>query len=95
MTAYIPDRGDVVWLDFDPQLGHEQAGKRPAVVFSPLDYNKRIGLGLFFAITSQIKGYPFEVRIQLSKIDGVVLAAFSGVICRGSGPILPAVVLVA
>ncbi len=74
MTAYIPDRGDVVWLDFDPQLGLEQAGKRPALVFSPGDYNQRIGLGLFFPITSQVKGYPFEVRVHLGKIDGVVLA---------------------
>lgn len=74
MTPYVPDRGDVVWLDFDPQLGHEQAGKRPAVVFSPIDYNKKIGLALFFPITSQVKGYPFEVRVQLSKIDGVILS---------------------
>jgi len=72
--TYQPERGDVVWLDFDPQLGHEQAGKRPALVFSPLDYNKRVGLALFFPITSQIKGYPFEVPIQLSKIRGVVLS---------------------
>jgi len=72
--TYHPERGDVVWLDFDPQLGHEQAGKRPALVFSPSDYNKRVGLALFFPITSQIKGYPFEVPIQLSKINGVVLS---------------------
>ena len=74
MTPYFPDRGDVVWLDFDPQLGHEQAGKRPAIVISPLEYNKRIGLALFFPITSQIKGYPFEVRIKLTKIDGAILS---------------------
>lgn len=72
--TYYPERGDVVWLDFDPQLGHEQAGKRPALVFSPLDYNKRVGLALVFPITSQIKGYPFEVPIRLSKINGVVLS---------------------
>ncbi|MEI8095502.1 MAG: endoribonuclease MazF [Spirochaetales bacterium] len=74
MSSYVPDRGDVVWLDFDPQLGHEQAGKRPALVFSPIDYNRKIGLALFFPITSQVKGYPFEVRVQLGKIDGVILA---------------------
>jgi mRNA interferase MazF len=74
MTTYIPDRGDIVWLDFDPQLGHEQAGNRPAIVLSPIEYNKKIGLGLFFPITSQIKGYPFEVRIHLDRIDGVVLS---------------------
>jgi mRNA interferase MazF len=74
MTPYVPDRGDVVWLDYDPQPGHEQAGKRPAIVFSPINYNRRIGLALFFPITSHIKGYPFEVRIKLEKIDGVVLS---------------------
>ena len=74
MTPYYPDRGDVVWLDFDPQLGHEQAGKRPAIVFSPSEYNRKVGLALIFPITSQIKGYPFEVRIKLEKIDGVVLS---------------------
>ena len=74
MTPYVPDRGDVVWLDYDPQLGHEQAGKRPSIVFSPIDYNRRIGLALFFPITSHIKGYPFEVRIKLEKTDGVVLS---------------------
>jgi len=74
VTQYCPDRGDVVWLDFDPHLGHEQAGKRPAIVFSPFDYNRKVGLALFFPITSQIKGYPFEVSLKLGKIDGVVLA---------------------
>ena len=74
MTSYCPDRGDIVWLDYDPQLGHEQAGKRPALVFSPMEYNGKVGLALFFPITSQIKGYPFEVRIQLKKVDGVVLS---------------------
>ena len=74
MTQYYPDRGDVVWLDYDPQLGHEQAGKRPVIVCSPVEYNRKVGLALFFPITSQIKGYPFEVRIKLEKIDGVVLA---------------------
>ena len=74
MSDYCPNRGDVVWLDFDPQRGHEQAGKRPALVISPSDYNKRVGLALFCPITSQVKGYPFEVKIQLTAIKGVVLA---------------------
>lgn len=73
-SKYCPEKGDVVWLDFDPQLGHEQAGKRPAIVISPQEYNRKVGLALFFPITSQIKGYPFEVKIHLSKIEGVVLS---------------------
>jgi mRNA interferase MazF len=74
MSVYCPRRGDVVWLDYDPRLGHEQSGKRPALVLSPIEYNKKVGLALFLPITSQIKGYPFEVRIVLSKINGAVLA---------------------
>lgn len=74
MSEYIPARGDVVWLDYDPQRGHEQAGKRPAVVISPEAYNRRVGLALFFPITSPVKGYPFEVPINGSKIHGVVLS---------------------
>lgn len=74
MSVHIPDRGDIVWLDYNPRLGHEQAAKRPALVMSPEEYNKRVGLALFFPITSQIKGYPFEVGISLSRIDGVILA---------------------
>ena len=60
---YFPDRGDAVWLNFSPKAGHEQSGRRPAVVISPKSYNKKVGLGLFCPITSQIKGYPFEVII--------------------------------
>lgn len=62
-TAYVPERGDLVWLQFDPQAGHEQAGRRPALVVSPRSYNRRVGLALFCPITSQLKGYPFEVVI--------------------------------
>jgi mRNA interferase MazF len=58
---YIPDRGDAVWLTFDPQTGHEQAGRRPAVVLSPVAYNRVTGLAILCPVTSQIKGYPFEV----------------------------------
>lgn len=68
-----PDRGDIIWLDFSPQLGREQAGRRPALTVSPASYNRRVGLGLFCPITSKIKGYPFEVPLP----DGLVV---SGVI---------------
>ena len=60
---YFPERGDAVWVSFDPQSGHEQAGRRPALVLSPSAYNRRVGLAVFCTITSQIKGYPFEVVI--------------------------------
>lgn len=74
-SRYIPDRGDVVWLEFSPQAGHEQAGRRPAVVVSPAAYNGKVGLALFCPITSQVKGYPFEVVVPPSrKVEGVVLA---------------------
>ena len=71
---YIPDRGDIIWLNFTPQSGHEQMGKRPAIVISPKEYNEKVGLGLFCPITSKIKGYPFEVKISNKKIKGVVLS---------------------
>ncbi len=69
-----PDRGDLVWLQFTPQAGHEQAGRRPAMVISPAVYNERVGLALVCPITSQIKGYPFEVVLpQGLKVAGAVL----------------------
>jgi mRNA interferase MazF len=72
---YVPERGDVIWLHFDPQAGHEQAGKRPALVLSPSAYNGRVGLALLCPITSQRKGYPFEVPLPSGlKVQGVVLA---------------------
>jgi len=71
---YIPERGDIVWLNFNPGSGHEQKGKRPAIVISPKGYNEKVGLGLFCPITSKVKKYPFEVKIEKDKIDGVVLA---------------------
>ena len=74
-ARYIPDRGDAVWLTFDPQAGHEQAGRRPAVVVSPRRYNGRSGLALFCPVTSQIKGYPFEVVLPSElPIGGAVLS---------------------
>lgn len=73
--AYTPKRGDVIWLDFNPQAGHEQAGRRPALVLSPVSYNGRTGLALVCPITNQIKGYPFEVNIPSDlSVTGVVLA---------------------
>jgi len=71
---YSPERGDIVWLNFDPQSGHEQKGKRPAIVISPKEYNEKVGLGLFCPITNIIKDYPFEVKIENKKINGVVLS---------------------
>jgi mRNA interferase MazF len=71
---YIPERGDYVWLNFDPQSGHEQRGKRPAIVLSPKEYNAKVGLGIFCPITSHEKGYPFEVKISNKEISGVILA---------------------
>ncbi len=72
---YVPDRGDFVWLTFNPQAGHEQAGRRPALTLSPQRYNQAAGLALFCPVTSQIKGYPFEVTIPAGlPISGVVLA---------------------
>lgn len=73
--AYIPGRGDVVWLMFDPQPGHEQTGHRPALVISPKAYNAKIGLSLVCPITSQVKQYAFEVVIPPGlPVAGVVLA---------------------
>jgi mRNA interferase MazF len=74
-TAYVPDRGDLVWLEFTPQTGSEQAGKRPALVISPKAYNSKVGLGLFCPVTSRVKGYPFEVALpEAGGVNGVVLA---------------------
>jgi len=73
--TYVPSRGEIIWLEFNPQVGHEQSGLRPALVISPQQYNRKVGLGLFCPITSQIKGYPFEVRIPDNlEIKGVILA---------------------
>jgi mRNA interferase MazF len=73
--VYAPQRGDVVWITLNPHAGHEQAGRRPAVVLSPLAYNDKVGLAIFCPITSQEKGYPFEVKIPKGlAVTGVVLA---------------------
>jgi len=73
--AYIPDRGDVVWITLNPQAGHEQAGHRPAVILSPHAYNGRAGLAILCPITTQVKGYPFEVLIPSNlAIEGAILS---------------------
>jgi mRNA interferase MazF len=72
---YVPKRGDVVWLNFNPQSGHEQAGRRPAVVLSPQAYNQKVGLAIFCPITNQQKGYPFEVVIPVGlRATGVIIS---------------------
>ncbi|HVN89011.1 MAG TPA: endoribonuclease MazF [Candidatus Binataceae bacterium] len=74
-ARYVPERGDIVWLMFDPQAGQEQAGRGPALVLSPSAYNRQAGLALVCPITNQAKGYPFEVALpQSSAVTGVVLA---------------------
>lgn len=73
--AYCPDASDVVWLDFDPQAGREQAGRRPGFVLSPRKYNRLSGLCIICPMTNQVKGYPFEVALPKGrKVEGVILA---------------------
>ena len=75
MSSYVPDRGDLVWLEFTPQAGSEQRGRRPALVLSPKIYNEKVGLALFCPVTSKIKGYPFEVELpDGTAVSGVVLS---------------------
>jgi mRNA interferase MazF len=74
-TLYVPERGDIVYLDFDPTKGHEQRGHRPAFIISPRIYNQKSSLALFMPITSQAKGYPFEVVLPVElKTQGVILS---------------------
>jgi mRNA interferase MazF len=72
--AYVPDAGDVVWLKFDPQAGHEQAGHRPALVISPANYNGKSGLMVCCPMSTKVKGHPFEV---LTEVDGIECAVLS------------------
>ena len=75
MAAYVPSRGDLIWLQFNPRAGHEQAGHRPAVVISPSSYNRRVGLALCCPVTSQVKGYPFEVLLPSGLgVEGAILS---------------------
>lgn len=73
MVKYAPDRGDIVWLDFEPQKGREITKTRPALVISPKKYNLKTSLAIFMPITSQVKGYPFEVEIHNKQISGAIL----------------------
>ena len=73
--TYVPQCGDVVWITLNPQAGREEAGRRPAVVVSPKSYNGKVGLAIFCPITSQIKGYPFEVLIPAGlPVAGAILS---------------------
>lgn len=75
MPGYVPARGDLIWLQFNPRAGHEQAGHRPAAVISPSAYNRRVGLALCCPVTSQVKGYPFEVVLpQGLGVEGAILS---------------------
>ncbi len=75
VQRYIPERGDIVWLEFNPQAGYEQAGHRPALVLSPKAYNEKVQLALFCPITSHVKGYPFEVMLpKKHRISGAILS---------------------
>lgn len=72
---YIPRRGDVVWISLNPQAGHEQSGRRPAVILSPQNYNNKVGLAILCPITNQVKGYPFEVLIPPElPVSGAILS---------------------
>ena len=74
-SEYVPDTGDLVWLDFSPQTGREQAGRRPAIILSPKAYNEKAGLVVACPITSRIKGYPFEVVLSRRlPVQGAILA---------------------
>jgi mRNA interferase MazF len=73
--TYVPERGDIVWMTFDPQVGHEQAGRRPALILSPLAYNGRTRLALLCPMTRQSKGIKFEVAIPSGlPVSGVILS---------------------
>ncbi|CAM3697888.1 endoribonuclease MazF [Polynucleobacter arcticus] len=74
VKAYIPNAGDIVWLEFDPQAGHEQAGRRPAVVLTPEAYNKKTNLMICCPLTTKIKGYPFEVLVEIDDIQSAILS---------------------
>ena len=74
VRRFVPDSGDIVWLEFSPQAGHEQAGHRPALVLSPAAYNSKTGTMLCCPMTTQIKGYPFEVVIHAEGVSSAVLS---------------------
>ena len=72
--SYVPEAGDVLWLEFDPQAGHEQAGHRPALVISPASYNGKTDLMVCCPLSNKIKGYPFEVVVEVNGVPNVVLS---------------------
>ncbi|MBQ0168134.1 MAG: endoribonuclease MazF [Treponema sp.] len=72
--GYVPEKGDLVWLEFNPQAGHEQQGHRPAICISQKLYNEKTGLALFCPVTSHVKGYPFEVVLTGHSINGCILS---------------------
>ena len=74
MPPYVPESGDVVWLQFNPQAGHEQAGHRPALVISPASYNSRVGLAICCPLTTALKGYPFEVQVEMDGVPAAILS---------------------
>ena len=75
MVEYTPECGDAVWITFNPQAGHEQSGRRPAIILSPRAYNDKVSLAILCPITTQIKGYPFEVSVPAGlKVNGVILS---------------------
>ena len=73
-SRYVPDAGDIVWLAFDPQAGHEQAGHRPALVMSPASYNGKTGFMVCCPMSTRIKGHPFEVVTAVEGVDCAVLS---------------------
>jgi mRNA interferase MazF len=73
VKKYVPERGELVWITLDPSLGHEQKGRRPALVVSPRAYNAKSGLALVCPVTSHIKDYPFEVRCMVQNTESVIL----------------------
>ena len=74
VTGYVPDAGDIIWIDFDPQAGREQSKRRPALVLTDSKYNRASGLCVVCPLTSVRKGYPFEIPVVIDKIEGAVLA---------------------
>ena len=74
VRRFVPDAGDIVWLEFSPQADHEQAGHRPALVLSPAAYNSKTGMMVCCPMTTQIKGYPFEVVIHAADVSGAALS---------------------
>lgn len=85
--AYVPDAGDVVWLRFDPQAGHEQAGRRPALVLSPASYNGARGMMICCPMTSQIKGYVFEVVVTRAPPSAVLADQVKSLDWRARGAV--------